>query len=88
MSTETGSSLAIGADSEMDVIVLDTGVDVVEGAALDTSALEPELESQRELQTPVLTTKTSTKTKPARREKKVDQTNREEAEQETANVVG
>ena len=40
MSTKTGSSLAIGAVSDMDVIVSDTGVDDVEIAAADTSALE------------------------------------------------
>ncbi len=38
MSTETGSSLATGAESDMDigVTVSDTGVDVVEGAAADS----------------------------------------------------
>ena len=72
MFTETGSSLAIGADSEMDVIVSDTGADFVERAALDTSALEPEPELQRELQPPMILTETSTTKNPAPREKKVE----------------
>ena len=71
--TETGSSLAISADSKIGIIVSDTGADVFEGVALDTLALEFEPEPQRELYTPVLPTEMSTTTKPARREKKVGQ---------------
>ena len=41
MSTETGSSLALVAESEMDVITSDTGADVVEGAAAETPMMEP-----------------------------------------------
>ena len=56
------------------VSVSDTGVNTVEGAAVDTSALKPEPDLQRELKTPVLTIETSTTRKTAPREKKEDQT--------------
>ena len=45
LSTETVSSSAPGAESEMDVAVSDTGANVVEGAADETPTLEPEPES-------------------------------------------
>ncbi len=72
--TETGPSLATGAESDMDIgiTVSDTGVDVVEGAAADTLALEPEPEPQRELQTPVLPTETPTTKISLQREKTAD----------------
>ena len=73
MSSETGSSLARGAESEMDVITSDTGADVVEGAAAETPMLEPEPEQERDLQIPVLLIDTSTTKKPESREKKADQ---------------
>ena len=55
---QTGSSLALGAKSKMDVIVSDTGGDVVEKPAAETPTLEPEPEQQREFQTPLLPIKT------------------------------
>ena len=73
MFTETNSSLALGAKSEMDVITSDIGADVVEGVAAETPMLEPEPDKQRELQTPVLPIDTSTTKKPESREKKADQ---------------
>ena len=73
MSTETGSSLTRGAESEMDVITSDTGADVVEGAAAETPMLEPEPEQEREFQTPVLPIDMSTTKKPESREKKAEQ---------------
>ena len=73
MSTETGSSLVLGAESEMDVITSDTGADVIEGAAAETPMLEPEPKQERDLQTPVLPIDTSTTKKPESREKKADQ---------------
>ena len=73
MSTETGSSLARGAESEMDVITTDTCADVVEGAAAKTPLLEPEPEQGRDFQTPVLPIDTSITKKPESREKKADQ---------------
>ena len=74
MSTETGSLLALGVESEMDVITSDTGADAVEGAAAETVMLEPEPEQQREPQTSVLPIETSTTKKSESREKKADQT--------------
>ena len=73
ISTETGSSLARGAESEMDVITSDTGADVVEGAAGETPMLEPEPEQERDFQTLVLPIDASTTKKPKSREKKADQ---------------
>ena len=72
MATETDSSLAPGADSEIDVITSDTGANVVEGAAAETPTLEPEHDQQRESQTPVLPIETLTNKKPESREKKAD----------------
>ena len=69
MSTENGSSVVLGAESEMDVIISDTGADVVEGAAAETPMLEPEPEQERECQTPVLPFDTSTTKKPESRGK-------------------
>ena len=71
MSTETGLSMALGAESEMDIIFLDTGAVVVEGAAAET-ALEHKLEQQHVFQTPVLPIETTTTKKPVPREKKAD----------------
>ena len=73
MSTYTGTSLARGAESEMDVITSDTGADVVEGAAAETPMLEPKPEQERDLQTPVLPIETSTAKKLESRKKKADQ---------------
>ena len=72
MSTATGSSVTTGAVSDMSIGVaeLDTGLDTVEGDAADISAMEPEPELQRELQTPVLPIETSSRKKTVPREKK------------------
>ena len=72
MSTETGSSLALGAESEMNVITSDTDADVVERAAVETPTLEPEPDQQREFQTPLLLIETTTTKIPESREKKAD----------------
>ena len=73
MSTETGSSLVLEAESEMDVITSDTGVDVVEGDAAKKSMLEFEPEQERDFQTPVLPIDTSTTKKSELRGMKADQ---------------
>ena len=72
MSTETGSSLARGVESEMDFITSDTGADVVEGAAAETPMREPEPEQERDFQTPMLLIDTSTKKKRKSHEIKAD----------------
>ena len=73
MATETGSLLALGAESEMNVITSDTNADVVEGAAAETPMLKPEPVQERDFQTPVLLIDTAATKKPESREKKEDQ---------------
>ena len=67
MSTKTGLSLALGAESDIHVITSDTNADVVEWAATETPMLEPEPEQKRNFQTPVLPIDTLTTKKPESR---------------------